>query len=122
MARILIVDDSLMSRKTLKQIFSEDGRHQIIGEAMDGQQGYEQFMKLRPDIVTMDITMPKMDGIQSLQKIVQHSPKANVVMISALGQASKIMEALNAGAKNYVTKPFEPKKVLCAVDEVLMDN
>lgn len=122
MARILIVDDSLMSRKTLKQIFSEDGRHQIVGEALDGQQGYEQFMKLRPDIVTMDITMPKMDGIQSLQKIVQHSPKANVVMISALGQASKIMEALNAGAKNYVTKPFEAKKVLCAVDEVLMDN
>lgn len=122
MASILIVDDSLMSRKILREIFSADGRHHVIGEAMDGEQGYEQFLKLRPDIVTMDITMPKMDGIQALHKIVQHNPHANVVMISAIEQSSKILQALNCGARNYVTKPFEAHKVLGAVDEALMDN
>jgi two-component system, chemotaxis family, chemotaxis protein CheY len=122
MASILIVDDSLMSRKTLKQIFVEDGRHNVVGEAMDGEQGFEQFLRLRPDVVTMDITMPKMDGIETLHKIVRHNPDANVVMISALGQASKILQALNGGAKNYVTKPFESRQVLGAVEEALLDN
>lgn len=118
MAKILIVDDSVVSRNNLKTILKQGG-HEVIGEAGDGQDAYEKYLHLRPELVTMDITMPKVNGIESLKMIVGRDPRARVVMISALGQGTKILEALSSGAKHYVTKPFESGKVLDAVKETL---
>ncbi len=118
MARILIVDDSLLARNSLKTIL-KSGNHEVVGEATDGEQAISQYYKLKPDIVTMDITMPNINGIESLKRIVADDPRARVIMISALGQGGKILEALNNGARHYITKPFEPEKVLEAVNDVL---
>lgn len=118
MARILIVDDSIVARNNLKTILKQ-ARHTVVAEATDGESGFVKFAELRPDLVTMDITMPNLNGIECLKKIVETDPEARVMMISALGQGAKILEALNAGAKHYITKPFEAEKVLEAVNEVL---
>ncbi|ABZ85156.1 response regulator receiver domain protein [Heliomicrobium modesticaldum Ice1] len=118
MARILICDDSNLSRGNLKKILTTKG-HEIVGEAVNGEEACKKYSELKPELVTMDITMPKMDGIAALKKIIQENPRAKVIMISALGQAPKILEAINSGAKSYVTKPFDANKVLSAVDEVL---
>jgi two-component system chemotaxis response regulator CheY len=120
MARILIVDDSIVSRTNLKTILL-DADHQVVGEGVDGQDGLEKFMALRPDIVTMDITMPKLNGIDCLKAILSHEPEAKVVMISALGQGAKILEAINCGACHYITKPFEPDKVIEAMSELMSE-
>ncbi len=117
MARILIVDDSLLARKGLKSIL-EGGDHEVVGEAVDGEQAVDKYNKLKPDIVTMDITMPNVNGIESLKRIIADDPQACVIMISALGQGGKILDALNSGATHYITKPFESEKVLEAINEV----
>ena len=118
MARILIVDDSIVSRGTLRRIL-EDAGHEVAGEAADGAQGLEQYGQLHPDLVTMDITMPGMNGLECLKLIVEQDPEAKVVMMTAIGQGPKIMEALETGARHYVTKPFESEKVVEAVNDVL---
>ncbi|NDY57473.1 response regulator [Desulfovibrio sulfodismutans] len=118
MARILVVDDSALSRKSLKEILEHAG-HEIVGEAGDGQDALEKYKSLKPDLVTMDITMPRVSGIEGLKSIVAADEEARVVMISALGQGAKILEALQNGARHYLTKPFEADKVLDAVAEVL---
>lgn len=120
MARILIVDDSIVSRSNLKTILC-DGRHDVVGEAVNGEDGVEKYLSLRPDMVTMDITMPKLNGIECLKQILSHDPQARVMMISALGQGAKILEAINSGARHYITKPYEPEKVLEAVSELLSE-
>lgn len=118
MARILIVDDSIVARNNLKTILA-GADHDIVAEASDGEAGFEKYTELKPDLVTMDITMPNLNGIECLKKIVATDPEAKVMMVSALGQGGKILEALNAGAKHYITKPFEADKVLEAISEVL---
>jgi two-component system chemotaxis response regulator CheY len=118
MARILIVDDSGLARNTLKTIL-KNGEHQVVGEATDGEQAISQYDRLKPDIVTMDITMPNINGIESLKRIMADDPQARVIMISALGQGGKVLEALNNGARHYITKPFEPEKVLEAISDVM---
>ena len=118
MARILIVDDSIVSRSTLRRILEEAG-HEVAGEAEDGATGLKQFDHLRPDLVTMDITMPGMSGLECLKSIVEQDPEAKVVMMTAIGQGPKIMEALESGARHYVTKPFETEKVVEAINDVL---
>ncbi len=118
MARILIVDDSIVARNNLKTILT-DARHDIVAEASDGEVGFSKFQELKPDLVTMDITMPKLNGIDCLKKIIGSDPGAKVMMVSALGQGAKILEALNAGAKHYITKPFEADKVLEAINDVM---
>jgi len=120
MARILIVDDSIVSRTNLKTIL-QNAQHEVVGEAVDGQDGLEKFVSLRPDMVTMDITMPKLNGIECLKEILTRDPLARVMMISALGQGAKILEAINSGARHYITKPYEPEKVLEAVTELLSE-
>ena len=120
MARVLIVDDSIVSRTNLKAILC-GGAHEVVGEAADGEDGVEKYLALRPDMVTMDITMPKVNGIECLKRILGHDPEARVMMISALGQGAKILEAINSGARHYITKPYEPEKVLEAVTELLSD-
>ena len=118
MARILVVDDSLLARNNLKNIL-QNGKHEVVGEAIDGKQAVDQYQSLKPDIVTMDITMPNVNGIDSLKEIIASDPKARVVMITALGQGGKILEALNSGARHYIAKPFESDKVLEAIREVM---
>jgi two-component system chemotaxis response regulator CheY len=117
-AKILIVDDSAISRKKLRAIL-EAGNHEIVGEASDGAEALEKYQELSPDLVTMDITMPNIDGIAALINIKQYDSSARVVMITALGKGEKILEALNAGAKNYITKPFEEHKIISFIQEAL---
>ena len=119
MARILIVDDSIVSRGNLRKIIEEAG-HEVAGEAVDGGSGLELFASLRPDLVTMDITMPGMSGLECLRQIMAADPEARVVMMTAIGQGPKIMEALECGARHYVTKPFEAEKVMEAINDVLI--
>lgn len=121
MANILIVDDSTVMRRGLDLILTRVG-HKIVGQATNGDQAYKLYCQLRPDLVTMDITMPGMDGIEALQKILKTDPAAKIIMISALDQKRMVLEAIEAGAKHYLVKPFTPEKVLATVREVLEKN
>lgn len=108
---VLIVDDSKMSRKVLRDILEKQG-YQIVGEAVDGVEGVNEYNRLKPDIVTMDVTMPNMDGISALSKIIENDPNAKVVMISAAGQQKRIIEAIKIGAKKFITKPFDQEDII----------
>lgn len=114
MKTVLIVDDSRTSRRFLRDILERAG-YNIIGEAVNGQEGFDQYVKLQPDIVTMDITMPVMDGIESLQLIKKNNPNAKVVMITAAGQKDTMVEAVKFGAVEFITKPFMEESVLAAL-------
>lgn len=111
MAKILLVDDSRTSRKILRGVLEEAG-YEIIGEAKNGVEGVELYKSLSPDIVTMDITMPELDGIGALQMIRQHDPNAKVIMVTAAGQKSKMVQAVKYGASDFLSKPYEPQQVL----------
>ncbi len=118
MANILIVDDSRTSRKILRGILEEAG-HKIVGEASNGEQGIKLYQELKPDIVTLDITMPVMDGISALIKIKDYDDSANVVMVSAAGQKSKMVEAVKYGASEFIAKPFDEDLLLSVIDKIL---
>ncbi len=117
MATVLMVDDSRTSRKILRGVL-ERGGFEIIGEAGNGEEGYLQYKALQPDIVTMDITMPVMDGIESLSLIKKENENAKVVMITAAGQKEKMVEALKRGAEEFIIKPFDEKEVLETLNRV----
>jgi two-component system chemotaxis response regulator CheY len=117
MIKIMIVDDSLIIRVNLKKLFQKNG-YEVVAEATNGQDAYEKYLQEKPDLTTMDITMPVMDGITALEKICCTDKSAKVIMISVLGQELKIVEALNKGAKHYITKPFAEKDVLDKVSVV----
>lgn len=118
MARILIVDDSRMSRKLLINVLRGMG-HEIVGEATNGEEGIRLYKGLHPDLVTMDITMPEMDGIACLKSIMKTDPEARVVMVTAAGQSTKLVDALKSGAKEFICKPFESEQIVNAINEVL---
>ncbi|HEX9778268.1 MAG TPA: response regulator [Geopsychrobacteraceae bacterium] len=109
--RVLIVDDAQFMRELLRDIFEQAGWH-VVGEAENGKRAVEQFQLLKPDLVTMDIVMPLRSGIDALSDIIAAKPDARVVMCSALGQESMMMEAVKAGAKDFIVKPFQPEQVL----------
>ncbi len=111
--RVLVVDDSAFVAKQITQILSSDG-YEIIATAADGKEGVDKYKELCPnvDIVTMDITMPRMDGITALEQIIAFDKNAKVVMVSALGKEELVKKSLMAGAKNYIVKPLDRKKVL----------
>lgn len=117
MIKILIVDDSRTSRKILKGILENAG-YEVIGEATNGQEGYDRYVELKPDVVTMDITMPVLDGIEALKKIKGEYPDAKVVMVTAAGQKTKMVEAVQNGANDFVSKPFEPEQLKAIIDKV----
>ncbi len=121
MANILIVDDSSMARRNLTLILKQAG-HTIVSEASNGVQAYAEYEKHKPDLVTMDIFMPIMNGIDSTQKIIKSFPDAKIIMISALNQRSSIFEAIQSGAKHYILKPFSYEKVVEIINEVLKSN
>jgi two-component system chemotaxis response regulator CheY len=111
MATVLIVDDSRTSRRILKSCL-EKADFTVVGEAGNGEEGYLKYKELHPDIVTMDITMPVMDGIESLSLIKKENKDAKVVMITAAGQKEKMVEAIKRGAEEFIMKPFEETEVL----------
>ena len=112
--RILITDDALFMRVTLKNILTQNG-YEVVGEAANGAESVELYRQLRPDVVTMDITMPEMDGISALKEIRSMDPSANVVMCTAMGQKNMVVEAIQAGARDFIVKPFQPDRVLEAL-------
>ena len=118
MARILVVDDSIVMRKNLATILKGEG-HEIIGEASNGRQAIAQYEELKPDVVTMDISMPIMSGVEAVQKIIGKYPDAKIIMISAVNQKKMVFNAINSGAKHYIIKPIDTKKVISVVNEVI---
>jgi len=109
--RILIVDDALFMRNMLKDILTQNG-FEIVAEAVNGLEAVERYLELRPDLVTMDIVMPLKSGIEALQEIIAADPQARIVMCSALGQESLVMEAVQSGARDFIVKPFDENRVL----------
>lgn len=116
--RILIVDDAAFMRMMIKDILSKNG-YEVVGEAADGNQAIEKYRELQPDLVTMDITMPEMDGISALKEIRQMNPNAKIIMCSAMGQQAMVIDAIQAGAKDFIVKPFQSDRVLEAISKTL---
>lgn len=117
-ARVLITDDAAFMRTTLRNVLQKEG-FEVVGEAANGREAVELYQKLRPDIVTMDITMPEMNGIDAIKEIMKIDPSAKIVVCSAMGQKPMVIEALTAGAKDFLVKPFEPERVVEALRKVL---
>ncbi len=116
--RVLITDDALFMRTTLRNILTKNG-YEVVGEAANGRESVELFLKTRPDIVTMDITMPEMDGITAVKEIRKLDAGANVIMCTAMGQKNMVMEAVAAGARDFIVKPFQPDKVIEAIQKLI---
>ena len=115
---VLVCDDAIFMRTMISDILSQAG-YDVIGEAETGMQAVERFKELNPDLVTMDIVMPDMGGIDAVREIMKIAPTAKVLMCSAMGQQALVVEAIQAGAKDFVVKPFQPSRVLEAVQRVL---
>ncbi len=118
--RVLIVDDAMFMRSMLKDIFA-GGDFELAGEAANGLEAVEKYKELRPDLTTMDIVMPFKSGIEATREIMKHDAKAVIVMCSALGQEALVMEAIEAGASDFIVKPFKSEDVLSVVKKVLGD-
>ena len=118
MAKILITDDAAFMRMMVKDILTKGG-HEVVGEAENGKIAVEKYKELRPELVTMDITMPEMDGIEALKTIKQEDPNAKVIMCSAMGQQAMVIEAIQNGAKDFIVKPFQADKVLASVEKIV---
>lgn len=116
--RVLITDDAAFMRMMIKNILTKNG-YDVVGEAENGAVALQMYKELKPDLVTMDITMPEMDGIQGVKAIRTVDPNANIVMCSAMGQQSMVMEAIQAGAKDFIVKPFQQDRILQAIERVL---
>lgn len=116
--RILITDDALFMRVTLKNILTKNG-YEIAGEATNGREAVQLYASTQPDLVTMDITMPEMDGISAVREIKKADPEAKIIMCTAMGQKNMVMEAVAAGARDFIVKPFQPDKVLESVQKLL---
>jgi two-component system chemotaxis response regulator CheY len=118
MARVLVVDDAAFMRKVVSDAL-KGGGHEVIGEASNGVEAVARYQELQPELMTLDITMPEMDGLTALKEIMAIDPSARIIMCSALGQESKVLEAIKSGAKDFVVKPFKPDRVLDAVGKAL---
>jgi len=116
--RVLVVDDAAFMRMMLKDILTQNG-YEVAGEAEDGVQAIKLYEELKPDLVTMDIIMPEMEGIEAVKRIISFDPQAKILMVSAMGQQFLVKEAIQAGAKDFVVKPFQPAKVLTALGKLL---
>ena len=115
---ILIVDDAAFMRMMIKDILTKNG-YNVVGEAENGLKAIEKFTELTPDLVLMDITMPELNGIDALKSIKEKNPSASVIMCSAMGQQAMVIEAIQAGAKDFIVKPFQAERVLEAVKKVV---
>ncbi|MFO7259610.1 MAG: response regulator [bacterium] len=115
---VLICDDAIFMRTVLGDILREAG-FDVVGEAETGREAVEKYRELHPDLVTMDIVMPDMGGIEAVREIIKEDPQARIVMCSAMGQQALVIEAIQAGARDFIVKPFQPARVLEAVQRVL---
>ncbi|KUO76528.1 MAG: hypothetical protein APF77_05195 [Clostridia bacterium BRH_c25] len=120
MKRVLIADDAAFMRMAIKTILDKNG-FEVVGEAENGRIAVRKFEELKPDIVTMDITMPEMTGLEALKSIKKIDPGAKVIMISAMGQEVMVMEAITLGAKSFIVKPFKEGHVIKTLNKVLLD-
>ena len=118
MARILVVDDAAFMRKMVTDALTKGG-HEVVGEAGNGVEAVSRFQELKPELTTLDITMPEKDGLAALAEIMTLDPQARVIMCSALGQESKVMESIKLGARDFVVKPFKADRVQEAVAKAL---
>ncbi|MEO8450957.1 MAG: response regulator [Gemmatimonadota bacterium] len=116
--RVLVCDDAIFMRTMIADILTQAG-FEVVGEAETGEQAIEKYRQLKPDLVTMDIVMPAMGGIEAVREICKEDPEAKVLMCSAMGQQALVVEAIQAGAKDFVVKPFQPSRVLEAVQRLL---
>lgn len=117
MKRVLIVDDAAFMRVSIRNIMTKNG-FEVVGEAENGLVAIQKYSELKPDIVTMDITMPEMNGLEALQMIRKMDPKASVVMVSALGQEAMVRDAVMSGAKGFVVKPFKEDTITAALSKL----
>lgn len=118
MSKILLVDDAAFMRMMIKDTLSKNGYTDLF-EASDGAQAVERYAELSPDLVIMDITMPNMDGLEALKAIRAKDPNASIVMCSAMGQESMVIEAIKSGAKDFIVKPFKPDRILKTVSSII---
>ncbi len=118
---VLVVDDIEFVRKTLSEILTQ-AHYQVVGEAAEGNEAVNLFLKLRPDVITMDVVMPGMGGIEAAKKILKIEKNAKIVIISAMGQEHLVMEAINLGVRDYIIKPFSAQDVVKAVERALMSD
>ncbi len=116
--RALIVDDAAFMRMMLREILTKSG-YEVAGEAVNGKEAVEKYKSDKPDFVTLDITMPEMDGIEALKEIVKTDPNAIIIMCSAIGQQANVLEAIKSGAKDFIVKPFQPERVLESVKKTV---
>ena len=121
MKKILVVDDAKVVRMVVSQILKRNG-YQVVGEATNGREALEKYKALKPDAVTMDITMPEVDGIQGLKDIIAYDKQAKVIMISALDQHDALAESIRNGATDYVVKPFEDDRMISALHEIFGES
>ena len=117
-ARVLVVDDAIFMRKMISDIL-EGNDMEVVGEADTGALAVEKYKELKPDLVTMDIIMPEMNGIDAVRQIISNDSQARIVMCSALGQQALVQDALSAGAKDFLIKPFNPSRVIEVVSKIL---
>ena len=117
MAKVLIVDDAAFMRISIKNMLTKND-YEVVGEAENGLIGVEMFKELQPDIVTMDITMPEMSGLDALKEIMKTDPQAKVVMVSAMGQEAMVREAIVSGAKGFIVKPFKEEGIIAAIKKL----
>ncbi|MEF2968980.1 response regulator [Paenibacillus sp. M1] len=115
--KILVVDDAAFMRLMLKNMLTKNG-YEIVGEAENGQEAIEKYRALTPDLVTMDITMPVMEGVEAVRQIKSFDPDAKIIMCSAMGQQTMVVESLQAGARDFIVKPFQEERVLEAIRKV----
>jgi len=118
---VLVVDDTAFMRMTLKNILEKNG-YSVIGEGEDGLQAIELYKNLKPSLVTMDITMPNLDGIKAIEEIIKHDAGAVIIVVSAMGQKTLVIDALNAGAKDFVVKPFQPERITEALEKISVNR
>ena len=117
MSKIMIVDDATFMRITIKNMLKKSD-HEVVGEAENGRAAIEKYRMLLPDIITMDITMPEINGLDALKEIIKLNPAANVIMVSAMGQEGMVREAIISGAKGFIVKPFKEADILSAIDKL----
>jgi two-component system, chemotaxis family, chemotaxis protein CheY len=117
MTKVLIVDDATFMRFSIRTMLEKNG-FEVVGEAENGAIGVKKYMELKPDVVTMDITMPEMSGIEALKAIKQHDPNAKIVMMSAMGQEGMVKEAILSGAKSFIVKPFKEEHVISTLNKI----
>lgn len=117
MAAVLIVDDTLFMRASIRQMLEANG-HSVAGEASNGVEAIEKYAAVKPDVILMDITMPDMDGLEALRRIKEIDPNAKVIMCTAMGQQAMVAKAVELGAQQFIVKPFQPDRLMAAIDNV----